>query len=139
MKGLVERLGLRVLGSVSELGRMGGLSRRAPHYATALMFFALASLGLPGLGNFVGEFLVLFGSFAVAPWITAIAATGLILAAVYSLYIVQRALHGPPADDTPVEDLTGREKLMMAFVMLALLALGPVSYTHLTLPTICSV
>ncbi|MFC4250145.1 NADH-quinone oxidoreductase subunit M [Sinimarinibacterium flocculans] len=115
---LYERLHSR------ELGRMGGLTRRAPHYATALMFFALASLGLPGLGNFVGEFLVLFGSFAVAPWITAIAATGLILAAVYSLYIVQRALHGPPADDTPIEDLTGREKLMMAFVMLALLALG---------------
>jgi NADH-quinone oxidoreductase subunit M len=115
---LYERLHTR------ELGRMGGLAHRAPHYATALMFFALASLGLPGLGNFIGEFLVLFGSFEVAPWSTAIAATGLVLAAVYSLYIVQRALHGPAADDTPVEDLTGREKLMMASVMAALLVLG---------------
>ncbi len=116
--GLYERMHTR------ELGRMGGLSKRAPYYATALMFFALASLGLPGLGNFIGEFLVLTGSFAVAPWITAIAATGLILAAVYSLYVVQRALHGPPSDESPVADLTLREKLMMAGLMIALLALG---------------
>lgn len=115
---LYERLHTR------ELGRMGGLARRAPQYATALMFFALASLGLPGLGNFVGEFLVLTGSFAVAPWMTALAATGLILAAIYSLYVVQRALHGAPADDRLVEDLTGRETLMMGAIMLALLVLG---------------
>lgn len=115
---LYERLHTR------ELGSMGALSRRAPHYATALMFFALASLGLPGLGNFVGEFLVLFGSFAVRPWTTAVAATGLILAAVYSLYIVQKALHGPAADTRPVEDLTAREQAMMAGIMLALLILG---------------
>ncbi|MEQ1438074.1 NADH-quinone oxidoreductase subunit M [Fontimonas sp. SYSU GA230001] len=115
---LYERLHTR------ELGKMGGLARRAPHYATALMFFALASLGLPGLGNFVGEFLVLTGSFPVSPWATALAATGLILAAVYSLYVVQRALHGPAATDAPVEDLTSREKLMMALMMGALLLLG---------------
>jgi NADH-quinone oxidoreductase subunit M len=115
---LYERLHTR------ELYKMGGLSRRAPHYATALMFFALASLGLPGLGNFVGEFLVLFGSFTVAPWMTSMAATGLILAAVYSLYVVQKALHGPPAADEEVEDLTAREQIMMASIMISLLALG---------------
>ncbi|SFF57995.1 NADH dehydrogenase subunit M [Fontimonas thermophila] len=115
---LYERLHTR------ELARMGGLAQRAPHYATALMFFALASLGLPGLGNFIGEFLVLAGSFPVAPWITAAAASGLVLAAVYALYLVQRALHGPPADAHAIEDLTARETAMMAALMLALLALG---------------
>ncbi|MFA5938191.1 MAG: NADH-quinone oxidoreductase subunit M [Sinimarinibacterium sp.] len=115
---LYERLHTR------ELGDMGGLARRAPHYATALMFFALASLGMPGLGNFVGEFLVLIGSFPVSPWMTAVAATGLILAAVYSLYVVQRALHGPPAHDEVVEDLTRREILMMGSIMASLLLLG---------------
>ncbi|MEW6168289.1 MAG: NADH-quinone oxidoreductase subunit M, partial [Pseudomonadota bacterium] len=92
---LYERLHTR------ELGRMGGLARRAPRYATALMFFALASLGLPGLGNFVGEFLVLFGSFPAAPWFTAVAATGLILAAIYSLYVVRRARPPPPPPRPP--------------------------------------
>nr|WP_248679324.1 NADH-quinone oxidoreductase subunit M [Sinimarinibacterium sp. CAU 1509] len=115
---LYERLHTR------ELGQMGGLARRAPHYATAVMFFALASLGLPGLGNFVGEFLVLVGAFPLRPWMTMVAALGLILAAVYSLYIVQKVLHGPPADARPVEDLTARERLMIGAIIVSLLVLG---------------
>lgn len=116
--GLYERLHSR------DLRQMGALSRRAPYYATAMIFFWLASLGLPGYGNFIGEFLVLTGSFAVAPVITAVATTGLILAAVYSLYVVQKALHGAPADERPIFDLSAREKLMMGLLMVGLLALG---------------
>lgn len=115
---LYERLHTR------ELSRMGAIARRAPQYTTAMMFFSMASLGMPGLGNFVGEFLVLTGSFGPFPWFTAFAALGLILAAIYSLYVIQLALHGAPADDTPVADLNAREKLTLGALMIGLLLLG---------------
>lgn len=107
-----------------DFDKMGGLSKRAPRYATALTFFCVASLGLPGTGNFLGEFLILLGTYKVAPWTTAVAATGLIVGAAYSLLIVQRALHGLAGDDSPIEDLNGRERAMMAVMIVLLLALG---------------
>nr|WP_211307367.1 NADH-quinone oxidoreductase subunit M [Sinimarinibacterium flocculans] len=115
---LYERLHTR------EFGRMGGIAARAPRYATALVFFSVASLGMPGTGNFIAEFLILAGSFPVAPWPTAVGATGLIVAAVYSLIVVQRVLHGPPADDAPVQDLLPRERGTLAAALLLLVALG---------------
>jgi NADH-quinone oxidoreductase subunit M len=115
---LYERLHTR------ELSAMGGMSKRIPHYASAMMFFSLASLGLPGMGNFIGEFLILLGSFAVAPKMTAAASVGLVVAAVYSLYLVQRMLHGPSKSDAPLVDLTGREKFMMYCMMALVLGLG---------------
>lgn len=113
-----------------DLRLMGGLWSRFRYLPPIMMFFAAASLGLPGLGNFIGEFLILMGSYAVAPTVTIVAATGLILAAVYSLIIVQRALHGAPAvaDDHGVDgrlrDLGKRELVMMLSLMVLLLLLG---------------
>ena len=78
-----------------DLREMGGLWTRLPYLPPFLLFFALASLGLPGLGNFVGEFLILTGTFVVAPWVAVVASTGLIFAVVYALIMVQRALQGP--------------------------------------------
>ena len=79
----------------------------------AMMLFAMASLGLPGLGNFVGEFLVLQGSYAVSVTFTALAAVGLLAATVYAVWMVQRTFHGPPVTPSPA-DLGKRETATLA-------------------------
>ena len=110
-----------------DLREMGGLWAKFPYLPPIMLFFSAASLGLPGLGNFVGEFLILMGSFKVAPLITIVAASGLVIAAVYSLILVQKAFHGKPKDDGHVgqyEDLTGRELAMMVALMLLTLGIG---------------
>jgi NADH-quinone oxidoreductase subunit M len=107
-----------------EMGKMGGLWSRFPYLPPIALFFAIASLGLPGLGNFVGEFLILLGTWNANPVITCVAATGLILAAVYSLIMVQRAFHGPAKSEEKLEDLNAREIVMMLSLMLILVWLG---------------
>ncbi|WP_447975601.1 NADH-quinone oxidoreductase subunit M [Nitrospira sp. Kam-Ns4a] len=73
-----------------------GLAGPMPRYATCLVIFALSSLGLPGTNSFVGEFLVLVGAFAWSKPAAAVAALGVILAAAYLLWMVQRVVFGPP-------------------------------------------
>lgn len=109
-----------------DLARMGGLAPRLPRLASAWVFFGLASLGLPGLGNFVGEILVLVGSFAVAPLAAVVAATGMVLAAVYGLRLISGVLHGPPRELGPADmaDLRGAEVGGLLLLGLLLLALG---------------
>jgi NADH-quinone oxidoreductase subunit M len=107
-----------------DLRQMGGLWARFPYLPPIMLFFSAASLGLPGLGNFVGEFLILLGSFEVAPVVTIVAASGLILAAVYSLIVVQKAFHGAPREEGLLEDLNARELAMMLVLMVLLLGLG---------------
>jgi NADH-quinone oxidoreductase subunit M len=107
-----------------DMTRMGGLWHNAPRMGACAMFFALASLGLPGLGNFVAEFLVLVGLFAVQPWLTAVAALGLITAAIYALWMMQLAFQGKPDEQLSMEDFGPREMLAMAAMMIALLWLG---------------
>jgi NADH-quinone oxidoreductase subunit M len=107
-----------------DMGRMGGLWHQAPRMGACAMFFAVASLGLPGLGNFVAEFLVLLGLFAVQPWLTAIAALGMVAAAIYSLWMLQQAFQGVPDDTRKMPDFNGREMLAMGAMMIALLWLG---------------
>lgn len=112
-----------------DLREMGGLWSRLAWLPAISLFFAAASLGLPGLGNFVGEFLILVGSFPVAPWLVSIASVGLVLAVVYSLWMIQKAFYGTPAVDSAtaqpaLEALTLREKGLLLILMVALLALG---------------
>ena len=109
-----------------DLDKLGGLWKRAPRMGAAATIFAMASLGLPGLGNFVAEILVLVGAFRVTPTWTAIAATGLVVATVYSLWIVQRAFHGPLEipDEISFPDLGAREIAVFAVMTLALVWLG---------------
>ena len=80
-----------------DLGRMGGLWAAAPRMGALTLFFVVASLGMPGLGNFVGEILVLLGTFQVSPMLAAGAALGIVIAAVYSLSLMQRSFQGRPA------------------------------------------
>jgi len=108
-----------------DLREMGGLWARLPYLPPIMLFFSAASLGLPGLGNFVGEFLILAGTFGVAPLVTIVATTGLILAAVYSLILVQKAFHGAPREGSGMlEDLNPRELAMMLTLMALMLGLG---------------
>jgi len=78
-----------------DLSSFGGLGARIPIYAGMLTVFSLASLGLPGLSGFVGEFLTLLGSFTVYRWAAMLSCLGVVLAACYLLWTVQRVLLGP--------------------------------------------
>jgi NADH-quinone oxidoreductase subunit M len=80
------------------IAKFGGLAGRAPVYAATFGFFVFASVGLPGLSGFVGEFLVLLGSFAYNPLVAAIATSCMILAAGYLLYMFQRIFTGELSD-----------------------------------------
>lgn len=79
-----------------EIAELRGLQKVAPIFAAAFMVVMLSSIGVPGLNGFVGEFLVLIGSFGTARWWTVVAATGVILAALYLLWAYQRVFHGEP-------------------------------------------
>jgi NADH-quinone oxidoreductase subunit M len=80
------------------IAKMGGLAARTPVYAAIFGFFVFASGGLPGLSGFVGEFLVLVGTFAFNPWAAAVATVVMILAAAYLLYMYQRIVFGELSD-----------------------------------------
>jgi NADH-quinone oxidoreductase subunit M len=76
------------------IAKMGGLAGRLPVYAAALGFFVFASVGLPGLSGFVGEFLTLLGTFVISPWAAAVATSVMVLAAGYLLWMFQRVVFG---------------------------------------------
>jgi len=112
--------------------QMGGFGKRLPIWSTFFVFFALASVGLPGLNGFVGEFLTLLGAFTAGEVLgigyAAVAALGLILGAIYILYMVGRVVFGPLnepaeyADD--VTDLSAREIAVLTPLAAACLVLG---------------
>src|SRR5690606_6006598 len=107
-----------------DMRRMGGLWLRLPRMGAIALFFAIASLGLPGLANFVAEFLVLLGAFAVAPAAAVLAASGLIFAAVYSLVLIQRSFHGAAKKEIRATDFDRREMAWSAAMIVALVWLG---------------
>ncbi len=104
-----------------DTARMGGLWSVMPRMGGVGMLFALASLGLPGLGNFVGEFLVLLGTYRVSPIVTILGTIGLVFATIYSLAIMQRAFHGPNVEGWKPPDLSLREMSILG-VMIAVIA-----------------
>jgi NADH-quinone oxidoreductase subunit M len=107
-----------------EMARMGGLFATIPRFGGAAMVFALASLGLPGLGDFVGEFLVLLGAWRVYPVATIFAACGVLAATFYALRLIQGAFQGPNVHDWRLPDLSWRETLVAGGMIAALLWLG---------------
>jgi NADH-quinone oxidoreductase subunit M len=108
-----------------DLARMGGLGRVTPLLAGAFLLVALSSLGLPGLNNFVGEFLVILGTFATNRAFGVIAATGVVLAAIYLLWSYQRMMHGPtPPEHQRHPDLSLREKTILIPIVAAIVAIG---------------
>ena len=107
------------------LDKMGGLWSLMPKLAALSMVFAVAALGLPGLANFIGEFMILLGVFQVEPWAASLAALGMILAPVYALIIMQKGFFGAPVGDkADVLDLNARELLMLGLLVAGLVLLG---------------
>ena len=107
-----------------DMDRMGGLWTTVPRLSGAVLFFALASLGLPGLGDFVGEFLVLLGSYQLSVGITVVAAVGILMSTFYALRLVQRVFHGENTQCWQLPDLSPREGLIVAPMIVGLLWLG---------------
>jgi len=109
-----------------EISAYGGLVNRMPIYAACFMVFALANVGLPGTGGFIGEFLTMLGAFGVNTWVAILAATGVILSAAYMLYLYRRVIFGElvkPALMT-IQDLTMREIALLAPLVVATIVMG---------------
>jgi len=108
------------------VGDYGGLAKVVPVLAGVFLVIGLSSLALPGMSTFVSEFLVLLGTFARHPAYAIVATSGVVLAALYILLLVQRTLHGPPAGVAlrPMRDLTGREAWALAPLLALILFLG---------------
>jgi NADH-quinone oxidoreductase subunit M len=100
-----------------QISELKGLQKVAPIFAGVFMLVMLSSIGVPGLNGFVGEYLVLIGSFLTARWWTVVAAAGVILAALYLLWAYQRVFHGEPDE---ANKGFGELKLREAAVMLPL-------------------
>jgi NADH-quinone oxidoreductase subunit M len=107
-----------------EINAMGGLWDTMPRLSGVALFFALASLGLPGLGDFIGEFLILLGTFRAHAALAAVAACGVLAATLYALRFVQRVFQGPNLHSWRLPDLAVREGLMLGAMIVLLLWLG---------------
>jgi NADH-quinone oxidoreductase subunit M len=107
-----------------DMNRMGGMWENVPRMAGVAMFFALASLGLPGIGNFVGEFLILFGSFTSHRVLTIIATVGLVFAMVYSLWIMQQVFFGEKREEWKIPDLRARYIGVFGVMIALLMVIG---------------
>jgi NADH-quinone oxidoreductase subunit M len=105
---------------------LGGLWKPMPVYASVFLVVMLSSIGLPGTNGFVGEFLVLLGAFRTNPLWAIIAAIGVILSAVYMLWMFQRVFFGPVthAANETLADLSGRERLVFAPIILLIFWMG---------------
>lgn len=110
----------------------GGIARVAPAFSACFLLATLASIGLPGLNGFVGEWLVLQGTFLVRPGSAALAATAMVLSAVYMLWMYQRVFYGTPSkSDSWIPDLAFREYAVLAPMLLLMLWMGIHSATFL--------
>lgn len=107
-----------------EMGYMGGLWTTLPRLSALALFFAVASLGLPGLGNFIGEFLVLQGAFGVNRVVSSVTTLVLILAPVYALILMQKAFYGPLSQHSSLSDAGRREWASLGLLVLASAWLG---------------
>ncbi len=107
-----------------EISKLKGLQKAAPVFAAAFMVIMLSSIGVPGLNGFVGEFMILIGSFGTARWWVAVAASGVIFAAVYLLWAYQRVFHGEPDDDNKTfPELKWKEAtLLLPFISIIVFA-----------------
>jgi NADH-quinone oxidoreductase subunit M len=104
----------------------GGIARVVPLFAAILTIVSLSSIALPGTNGFVGEFLVLLGSFRTYPITTALATTGVIVAAVYLLTALQRVIYNPlaNAENEKLTDLTPRELAVLIPLLVCILWVG---------------
>jgi NADH-quinone oxidoreductase subunit M len=109
-----------------EIAAYGGIAKVVPVFATFLTIVALSSIGLPGTNGFVSEFLVMVGSFKTYPFLTTVSAIGVILAAAYLLWALQRIIYNPldKAENEHLTDLNWREIGLLVPVIAAIIWLG---------------
>ena len=108
----------------TDMQRMGGLWESAPRMGCVMLLFVLASMGLPGLGSFVGEFLILLGSFRHSSIITGVAAGSGILSVIYALSMMHRVFQGPAPHGLRVRDLSLREAAILGLLSAAIITAG---------------
>jgi NADH-quinone oxidoreductase subunit M len=109
-----------------EIAAFGGLAKVVPAFAAVLTLVCLSSIGLPGTNGFIGEFLVLIGSFGPYPWATAIAATGVIFAAAYLLWALQRIIYNKldKPENAEMADLSVREYVVLVPLLICIFWIG---------------
>ena len=112
-----------------------GLQGPAPVLAALFTVLMMASVGLPGLSGFIGEFLILLGTFGTHAWWGVFASLGVITAALYLLWLYQRVFHGEAVgDNAAITDATQHERLVLAPIILLVVLIGV--YPHITLEKI---
>jgi NADH-quinone oxidoreductase subunit M len=125
------------------ISEYGGLKAVAPRLVACFLLVTLASIAMPGMNGFVGEFLILLGAFRVWPWLTAVGATGVILSAVYMLWMFQRVNYGEVTNEKNrgLSDLSGREWAMMipTIAMCILMGVAPAIFLRPMEPSIIRV
>ncbi|MGD0309105.1 MAG: NADH-quinone oxidoreductase subunit M [Acidobacteriota bacterium] len=109
-----------------QISEFGGLAHRNPVLAALFLVVTLSSIGLPGLNGFVGEVLILAGTFLKSPAFAAIAASGMILGAVYMLWMYQRVFFGKVTNAANLEmkDIGARERWLLAPILVVMLWIG---------------
>ena len=109
-----------------EITFYGGLVNRMPNYATVFMIFMLASIGLPGTSGFIGEFLIIVGAFKYSTFVSFFAALGIILGAIYMLYLYKNVIFGILHNDQLKEvlDLDLREKIILYPLIIMVIIIG---------------
>jgi NADH-quinone oxidoreductase subunit M len=130
---LIRRKGTSLISEIT------GVESRAPVLAGLFLVAGLATLGLPGLSQFVSEILVLISAFDYHWWVGAVAVTGIVLAAIYVLWLYQRTMTGPPEPgDEVMTDLNRRELVAVVPLMLALVFFGlyPMPLLDVSNPTV---
>ena len=108
------------------IAEYGGLKKVTPHLVAAFLIITLASIGLPGLNGFVGEFLILLGAFRWNPQLAAVAASGVVLSAAYMLWMFQRVNYGPVSSEknAALADLRPREWVIVAPIVAMTILMG---------------
>ena len=107
-----------------DINKMGGLWEKAPVMGAIGLIFSMASLGLPGLGNFIAELFILIGAFKTNMLMSILASLGLIAATLYSLRIMQKVFFGNQNGNWKMNDLTIREKIVSASLVIAIVWIG---------------
>ncbi|MFT4296969.1 MAG: NADH-quinone oxidoreductase subunit M, partial [Micropruina sp.] len=111
----------------ADIGDFGGVEKVAPVLAGAVLLAVLSAISLPGMSTFVSEFLVIAGTWSRIPWVAAIAATGIILAATYGLLMYQRTMTGPVTEATAshiTRDLSGGERGVLIPIIAVIIVFG---------------
>jgi NADH-quinone oxidoreductase subunit M len=108
------------------IAEFGGLKAVMPRFVAVFMVITLSSIGLPGLNGFVGEFLILVGAFRWSPWFAVVAASGVILSAVYMLWMFQRVNYGPVTNpkNEGLKDLSPREWVVLVPTVVMAIVMG---------------